>query len=433
MSRNREREFLYDEPEEDDYYEHARPLPRRTTVVRVAVFVIALWFAATVGFNVYSMIKKPVRLASVYSIVYSDSFASSGYILRTDEVLFGSPAVTVIKTRESARVSAGQTVAESYPAADSGRILGANVLALREALAREFSGLPLAALEDACQIGAKSLAYLYQSGREADLASEIERMLLLQRAVAGLDEPDYTADLSGLTATAIRAKSGGLFSSETDGLEGISVGNVSGASPSELDGMFAAPQYDASGTVGKLTTDSTWRLCAAVPDDIAAKLPPSGSINVLIPAVSDRPVAMRIESLGESDGERTVAVLTSNRETANTLRLREVPFEIIFSQKDARLAPADTIFYDEQGRSYVYLPIVLMAREFYVDILAQSGANVIIAPKSDFKEYEEGVDEQELAARAELKDRNEKRIVLFDLAEELVVSGKTLKEGSVFR
>jgi hypothetical protein len=142
---------------------------------------------------------------------------------------------------------------------------------------------------------------------------------------------------------------------------------------------------------------------------------------------------MRLEALGKSEGGRTVAVLSSNRETADTLRLRQVPFEIIFSQKDARLAPADTVFYDEQGRSYVYLPIVLMAREFYVDILAQSGANVIIAPKSDFQEAEEGADEEALAARAALKERNEKRQLLFNLVDELIVSGKTLKEGSVFR
>jgi hypothetical protein len=81
----------------------------------------------------------------------------------------------------------------------------------------------------------------------------------------------------------------------------------------------------------------------------------------------------------------------------------------------------------------VYLPIVLMAREFYVDVLAVSGESAIVVPKVSFGESEEGISEEEAAARRELKERNEKRLVLFELVDEFIITGKTLKEGGAFR
>lgn len=335
-----------------------------TLVIVVIAAVLAVYF----GYYVFDTLNDPFTTTFAYAYTANDSVEADGLLIREEQVLSAQGGIVDVTRGEGERVGVGQTVALVYQnsQAQAGQAeleaLELEIELLESAVADSGSVESAARLdEDILQ----SLVALRSSAALGDYNELEEQVMAVKSNVLkrgytygdGLTAADLTARLKELKSqysalqlqtsaatTRVRAGQAGTFSTLVDGYESLlTPETVFRLTPTELDGILDGGGAAAGGEVGKLITSDRWYFATVLPSEAADRLREGETVLMRFTGDFTQDVDMRVDQVGPTEGDETLAVFSSDRYMAQTTLLRRQTAELIFESWTGLRVPKEAV------------------------------------------------------------------------------------------
>lgn len=338
-------------------------------LITLVMFALAAALAVYFGVYVYRTFNVPYTTTLTYQYTVNDSVPADGLLARQELVLPRQDGILDVIRSEGEKVGVGQTVALVYrdsqaqsdqaqleqldleiellgdAAAQSGDVQSAArldeniiqaVAALRASAAlQDYSTLEDQVMAVKSSVLKRSYTYGEAGGSAAELAAQLQA-LKDQRAALGRQ--------TAVATTQINAPKSGTFSSLVDGYETMLMPeNVMTLTPSQLSSMMASSAAGDESAVGKLVTSNRWYFAAAIDADAAKRLREGGSATLRFTGDFSRDVDMTVEKIGETEGNKTLVVFSTDRYLNETTLLRHLTAELIFSSYSGLRIPKEAL------------------------------------------------------------------------------------------
>ena len=181
----------------------------------------------------------------------------------------------------------------------------------------------------------RSYTYGEEGGSATQLAAQLQA---LKDRRAALGQQTSTA------TTRVTAAQSGTFSSLVDGYEGLLTPETAlSLTPSQLAALMAGDAQGDASAVGKLVTSNRWYFAAAIASEAAQRLREGGSATLRFTGDFSRDVDMTVEKIGETEGDKTLVVFSSDRYLNETTLLRHLTAELIFSSYSGLRIPKESL------------------------------------------------------------------------------------------
>ena len=240
-----------------------------------------------------------------------------------------------------------------------------------------------------------TLSTLLRGGAAENSEQELGALLdELETLRASLGEKDY-----------LYAPAAGVFSAETDGFESLTPAVLDGITPEGVENLRAQGSDVPDDVVGKIVTNHAWYYAAVMAEKDADRLRVSDVTSLDFGYRSSRTVRAAVRSISPTDRAGQVAVVfRCSSALAETLSLRLAEAEVVFRSYSGLRVPKKAV-HVEDGKTVVYTVSAGQMERKLVDILYTG---------EDFYLVEAGSEGGSLRA-----------------GNELIVSGKNLKDGNV--
>ena len=240
-----------------------------------------------------------------------------------------------------------------------------------------------------------TLSTLLRGGAAENSEQELGALLdELETLRASLGEKDY-----------LYAPAAGVFSAETDGFESLTPAVLDGITPEGVENLRAQGSDVPDDVVGKIVTNHAWYYAAVMAEKDADRLRVGDVTSLDFGYRSSRTVRAAVRSISPTDRAGQVAVVfRCSSALAETLSLRLAEAEVVFRSYSGLRVPKKAV-HVEDGKTVVYTVSAGQMERKLVDILYTG---------EDFYLVEAGSEGGSLRA-----------------GNELIVSGKNLKDGNV--
>ena len=320
-------------------------------------------------------------------------------MVREEQLLTSSSAITVPERSEGEKVGAGQVVAMGYSDADAQtrqdqiETLSAQLEQLTYATTVAAEAGDTTSLDDAVFQQLTDWAKLTagQSLSESVDVSTALKGLILRH---GADDGALTtlnsqiAQLqSQLTAletqavgdtTSINAPVAGYFSADVDGYEQVLTPELlSTMSIAQLESL--EPAAIDSNAFGRLITSSRWYYVAAVPTENLEDLEVNDTVTVQFAISGSESLPMQVERLGDDENGQSLLVLSSESSLQSVTLLRRQQADIILRSHHGLRVPKEAIRTDEAGNTGVYILETTSAQWKPVTLLYDDGDSYVVA------------------------------------------------------
>lgn len=356
----------------------------RVTKITAALLFVAL--LAYIGVYIVRSFSDSVQTAPAVLLTVEEGATVSGIIVRDEHLIESSDEHVSVVAQEGKMLSVGATMAVSMESeaalerinrireleleiervktllggVETAQDLAARDSAIRSAVlsvSRATSSHDLSAMESS---GVQLTSLLFDSGSasvtEADLAAlEFELSGLQNSATSG------TAELISDRA--------GLFSAMLDGYEHITPEDISRVVPSEFETILQDRREVSETAIGKLICSYTWYFAAVISEDEAARLIEGSYVSLDFGRYYSSKISAKVVSVSRAQNGECTAVFACTEAMAETLAMRQVTAEIIFSEYTGIRVPTKALHLDEEGRSFVYTVTAMQAEKKYVDII----------------------------------------------------------------
>lgn len=390
--------------------------------VVIAAIVVYLIFSAWNG------LRDPYSFVIVYTDTMEESVEAEGWVVRSEVPVSGGSGLIQLKRNEGEKVAEGAAIAMVYQdenyVDNQEKLLRtkSDLTALQYAT---YEGSPSgASLEGQMMSALSQLRAASSSGDYSNLAEETEtyRKLVLRReflvsseaaeqmnAAASVLYSDYETLLSSQSGTTeITAAQSGMFSSHLDGYESLlSPDSLVGLLPEGLAAFDQLVPKSAEGSLGKLVTNPVWYYAVSLPSRFSHTLSPGQEITVYFDALS-KTLTMEVESVGEIQDDRVVAVFRSARDEHEAGDLRRESCRLILESEEGILIPKEALRVCE-GENGVFVSFGYNAVFRPVKILAENDSYYLV--------------------KANPKDENDKRILRS--GDEVILASAELYDGKV--
>ena len=166
--------------------------------------------------------------------------------------------------------------------------------------------------------------YVYGNGLGAEELSQ--KLNDLKSQYAALKQQTSSSTSS------VRAPQSGVFSTLVDGYEtAVTPQTVFQLTPSSLSALLAGQGKESGGGVGKLITATRWYFASALPVSVAERLKQGGTATLRFSGDFDQDIDMRVDQIGEAEGDKSVVVFSTDRYLSQTTLLRQQTAELIFN------------------------------------------------------------------------------------------------------
>ena len=369
-------------------------------------FVMALLAAALAvyfGYYIFDTFNDPFTTTQAYAYTAYDSVQAEGLMVREEQVLPQQAGIVDMALGEGEKVGVGQTVALVYRDAQT-----QSDQAQLEALAMEIELLTYAAAESGdagsaarldeeilqSVVALRSSAALGDYSRLEEQVREVKSNVLKRGYIYGdgLTAADLTARLQELRSqyarlnvqtasatTRVTAQQAGTFSALVDGYEGVlTPASARQLTPAALSGLIEGDGVTPGGGLGKLITANRWYFAALVDTQAALRMGAGDTVTLRFTGDFTQDVDMRVEQVGESEGERSVVLFSSDRYLERTTLLRRQSVQIIFDSRSGLRIPKLAL------RPYAYVDDDTGER------VAEDrfGVYVVVGGRAEFKEAE---------------------------------------------
>lgn len=324
-------------------------------VITVAIAAIAVALVIYFGFYVAKVFSEPYTTALAYTYTSNDSAEAVGILVRQETVLPTQTGIVDVTRSEGEKVGVGQSVAQVYRdsqaqtnqadlealadqiqlleyssdggGVDSAAKLDENILQAVTALHAASGVGDYNQLEDQARTLKSTVlkrGYVYGNGLGAEELSQ--KLNDLKSQYAALKQQTSSSTSS------VRAPQSGVFSTLVDGYEtAVTPQTVFQLTPSSLSALLAGQGKEAGGGMGKLITSTRWYFAAALPVSVAERLKEGSTATLRFSGDFDQDIDMRVDQIGQAEGDKSVAVFSTDRYLSQTTLLRQQTAELIFN------------------------------------------------------------------------------------------------------
>lgn len=324
-------------------------------VITVAIAAIAVALVIYFGFYVAKVFSEPYTTALAYTYTSNDSAEAVGILVRQETVLPAQTGIVDVTRSEGEKVGVGQSVAQVYRdsqaqnnqadlealadqiqlleyssdggGVDSAAKLDENILQAVTALHAASGVGDYNQLEDQARTLKSTVlkrGYVYGNGLGAEELSQ--KLNDLKSQYAALKQQTSSSTSS------VRAPQSGVFSTLVDGYEtAVTPQTVFQLTPSSLSALLAGQGKEAGGGMGKLITSTRWYFAAALPVSVAERLKEGSTATLRFSGDFDQDIDMRVDQVGQAEGDKSVAVFSTDRYLSQTTLLRQQTAELIFN------------------------------------------------------------------------------------------------------
>ena len=324
-------------------------------VITVAIAAIAVALVIYFGFYVAKVFSEPYTTALAYTYTSNDSAEAVGILVRQETVLPAQTGIVDVTRSEGEKVGVGQSVAQVYRdsqaqtnqadlealadqiqlleyssdggGVDSAAKLDENILQAVTALHAASGVGDYNQLEDQARTLKSTVlkrGYVYGNGLGAEELSQ--KLNDLKSQYAALKQQTSSSTSS------VRAPQSGVFSTLVDGYEtAVTPQTVFQLTPSSLSALLAGQGKETGGGMGKLITSTRWYFAAALPVSVAERLKEGSTATLRFSGDFDQDIDMRVDQVGQAEGDKSVAVFSTDRYLSQTTLLRQQTAELIFN------------------------------------------------------------------------------------------------------
>ena len=325
------------------------------SVITFAMAAIAVALVIYFGFYVAKVFSEPYTTALAYTYTSNDSAEAVGILVRQETVLPAQTGIVDVTRSEGEKVGVGQSVAQVYRdsqaqnnqadlealadqiqlleyssdggGVDSAAKLDENILQAVTALHAASGVGDYNQLEDQARTLKSTVlkrGYVYGNGLGAEELSQ--KLNDLKSQYAALKQQTSSSTSS------VRAPQSGVFSTLVDGYEtAVTPQTVLQLTPSSLSALLAGQGKEAGGGVGKLITSTRWYFAAALPVSVAERLKEGSTATLRFSGDFDQDIDMRVDQVGQAEGDKSVVVFSTDRYLSQTTLLRQQTAELIFN------------------------------------------------------------------------------------------------------
>ncbi len=324
-------------------------------VITVAIAAIAVALVIYFGFYVAKVFSEPYTTALAYTYTSNDSAEAVGILVRQETVLPAQTGIVDVTRSEGEKVGVGQSVAQVYRdsqaqnnqadlealadqiqlleyssdggGVDSAAKLDENILQAVTALHAASGVGDYNQLEDQARTLKSTVlkrGYVYGNGLGAEELSQ--KLNDLKSQYAALKQQTSSSTSS------VRAPQSGVFSTLVDGYEtAVTPQTVFQLTPASLSALLAGQGKEAGGGMGKLITSTRWYFAAALPVSVAERLKEGSTATLRFSGDFDQDIDMRVDQVGQAEGDKSVVVFSTDRYLSQTTLLRQQAAELIFN------------------------------------------------------------------------------------------------------
>lgn len=324
-------------------------------VITVAIAAIAVALVIYFGFYVAKVFSEPYTTALAYTYTSNDSAEAVGILVRQETVLPAQTGIVDVTRSEGEKVGVGQSVAQVYRdsqaqnnqadlealadqiqlleyssdggGVDSAAKLDENILQAVTALHAASGVGDYNQLEDQARTLKSTVlkrGYVYGNGLGAEELSQ--KLNDLKSQYAALKQQTSSSTSS------VRAPQSGVFSTLVDGYEtAVTPQTVFQLTPSSLSALLVGQGKEAGGGMGKLITSTRWYFAAALPVSVAERLKEGSTATLRFSGDFDQDIDMRVDQVGQAEGDKSVVVFSTDRYLSQTTLLRQQTAELIFN------------------------------------------------------------------------------------------------------
>ncbi|HIS64306.1 MAG TPA: hypothetical protein IAA83_02910 [Candidatus Avoscillospira avistercoris] len=364
-------------------------------IVLIAVAALLLY----AGYMALNYFRDPLSTILAVEVSVSEGRSVEGWVVREEQLLTSSSAITVPERSEGEKVGAGQVVAMGYSDADAQtrqdqiELLSAQLEQLTYATTVAAEAGDTTSLDDAVfqQLTAWAKLTASQSLSESVDVSTALKGLILRH---GADDGALTAlnsqiaqiqsQLTSLETqavgdtTSINAPVAGYFSADVDGYEQVLTPELlSTMSIAQLESL--EPTAISSNAFGRLITSSRWYYVAAVPTENLKELDVNDTATVQFAISGSESLPMQVERLGDDENGQSLLVLSSESSLQSVTLLRRQQADIILRSHHGLRVPKEAIRTDEAGNTGVYILETTSAQWKPVTLLYDDGDSYVVA------------------------------------------------------
>ncbi len=364
-------------------------MERSNFVIKIISVVASIAIVCYIGYYFIDARINPLSTAPATLCTLENSETISGHVVRSETVLSGGGDSVVLSADDGDKLAVGEIIASKYRTQEAIECVSSirdtelkieqlenmllnfsdtagnehalnSVLNLSYAVkSGDFKNLDALALELETHIFE---SYSYRSSKELENAiAELEQELVALQAAASNDIEFISATFSG------------IFSSVVDGYENISPEDLNeNMTPADVEKLFSAKESVPENTLGKIVSGMKWYYVTTVDTVHAQKLEPGDTAEMRFSKNYTNTIDMKVELIGpETDGEQVV-VFSTNKYLSDTVSIRSMTADIIFSSISGIRVPQEAMHRDTEGKAFVYLLSGLQAEQVYVEIIGES-------------------------------------------------------------
>lgn len=382
-------------------------------VMLLMLFAILAYFVGAA----WRGLRDPYPTVQAYSYAVDDTVETTGYLIRQEQVLFGSGGIVRLLPAEGEKVAAGATVAYLY----------ADQLSLERSQQMED-------LQSETEQLTQAIAAAGESGQEETSRERVlDALVTLRTAVAAGDltrlesqssafksavyqQAQRYGDAGALSAAlqnaqvemeSLRAQTrdvgwvtvpqSGIFSGQVDGYETIlTPDRLEELSPSKLLTMEQQALPVGEDSLCKLITDSTWYFACTLSEENARRLTEGRAVTVRFSRDWAGELDMMVERISAPENGRIAVILSSHRFLSDVTLLRRQTVELVFEKREGLRVPTAAVRMEE-GQSVVYVQVGVKAERKNVNVLAQGEDFYLVEPVLN---QDTAAKEEKLALRA---------------------------------
>ncbi len=325
------------------------------SVITFAMAAIAVALVIYFGFYVAKVFSEPYTTALAYTYTSNDSAEAVGILVRQETVLPAQTGIVDVTRSEGEKVGVGQSVAQVYRDSQA-QTNQADLEALADQIqlleySSDGGGVDSAAKLDENILQAVTALHAASGVGDYNQLEDQVRTLkstVLKRGYVygnGLGSEELTQKLNDLksqyaalkqqtssSTSSVRAPQSGVFSTLVDGYEtAVTPQTVFQLTPSSLSALLAGQGKESGGGVGKLITSTRWYFAAALPVSVAERLKEGSTATLRFSGDFDQDIDMRVDQIGQAEGDKSVVVFSTDRYLSQTTLLRQQTAELIFN------------------------------------------------------------------------------------------------------
>lgn len=365
---------------------------------RIIVLIAAAALIAYMGYMAVDYFRDPLSTILAVEVSVSEGRAVEGWVVREEQLLSSSSAITVPERSEGEKVGAGQMVAMGYSDAgaqarqDQIEALSAQLEQLTYATTVAADAGDNTSLDDAVYQQLTAWAKLAAS-QELEQSTEVGTALKGLILRHGTDDNALTvlnnqitqiqsqlqslqAEAAGET-TPISAPVAGYFSNAVDGYERVLTPELlSSLTIAQLQELKPAAVSDSS--FGRLITSSRWYFVAPVPTQSLQDLSVGSTVTVQFSLSGSTSLPMRVDRLGDDENGQSLLVLSSESSLQTVTLLRQQQADVILRSHHGLRVPKEAIRTDASGQTGVYILETTSAQWKPVTVLYDDGDSYVV-------------------------------------------------------